>query len=474
MRLCVLQADYSGTPHDYADFDPARDLSSLWPEARIDHVFLRKNTVYKQLEQASRQKYNAYVNLCEGYLHWEVPSIDVPLFLERLNLPYTGPTPDLYDPSKEIMKLVAFNAGVAYPPYSIFRHGDAINLPELTYPLFVKPAHAGDSLGIDESSLVDNYTAMKAKVSQITEEFGTAMVEEYIAGREFTVLVMANPDRDDTPITYRALEFVFPKEYSFKSYDLKVTQHHPSSNKLCDDTNLDTRLREAASAIFRGFSGKGYARLDFRVNNKGEIFFLEINFTCSVFYPPGYEGSADYILNHSAGGQSAFLKHIVQEGIARHAQKQKKYIVKGNASAGYGIFANKNLISGEVIFPGEALPQSLVTRNYVDKHWSKEQQDVFKRYAYPISSEVFILWSDKPEDWAPQNHSCNPNTAFDGLNLVAQREIPHGEELTLDYATFCDESMQSFECQCKSQNCRGRIYGTPGNSVTFREKNKIQ
>jgi D-alanine-D-alanine ligase len=34
--------------------------------------------------------------------------------------------------------------------------------------------------------------------------------------------------------------------------------------------------------------------MDFRVNDKGEVFFLEVNFTCSVFYTDGYEGSGRF------------------------------------------------------------------------------------------------------------------------------------------------------------------------------------
>jgi D-alanine-D-alanine ligase len=54
----------------------------------------------------------------------------------------------------------------------------------------------------------------------------------------------------------------------------------------------------------------GYARFDFRVNDKGDIYFLELNFTCSVFYADGYEGSADFILKYDGIGQAGFLKHI--------------------------------------------------------------------------------------------------------------------------------------------------------------------
>lgn len=66
--------------------------------------------------------------------------------------------------------------------------------------------------------------------------------------------------------------------------------------------------------------------MDFRMDAKGEIYFLEINFTCSVFYAEGLEGSADYILMHDGTGQRGFLERIIIEGLARF-QKRKNYLL---------------------------------------------------------------------------------------------------------------------------------------------------
>jgi SET domain len=99
----------------------------------------------------------------------------------------------------------------------------------------------------------------------------------------------------------------------------------------------------------------------------------------------------------------------------------------------------------------------------------REKAETFRRYAYPLSRELFILWDENPSEWAPQNHSCDPNTSYDGLNVIATRLINKGEELTLDYASFMDEHMEPFHCQCSSANCRGLITGISGNSVSKRE-----
>jgi hypothetical protein len=470
LKVCVLQPDYSPTSVDYQYYDPPRDLAAFLPNATVDHVFLNKLTTYKQIKALQHKGYDIFVNLCEGYLEWEVPSIDVIYTLELLGLPYTGPTTQLYDPPKELMKYVAHCEGIKSPAYIIIETADDIQetLAKLSFPMFIKPAKAGDSLGVDQHSLVQNKDDLLQKISEVLPEYPQLIAEEYIEGREFTVLIAANPD-GITSRTFKPVEYIFPEGYAFKTYQLKTSELHPDANIPCSDPAIEKELRRAAELIFKGFNGKGYARLDFRMNAKGEIFFLEINFTCSVFYADGYEGSADYILIHDGLGKAGFLEHIITEGMARHKRQQKKYSIKGTSIAGFGIYAKENIAAGDKIFTGEGRSQRLITRRYVETNWNDEEKETFRRYAYPVSRELFILWDENPSEWAPQNHSCDPNTGYDGLNVIALMNIKKGEELTLDYATFLDENMEPFKCQCGAANCRGLITGLPGNSVTKRE-----
>lgn len=472
MKVCVLQPDYSTTDVDYKQYDPPRNLAPLLPNDQVDHVFLNKLTTYKQLKELRAKKYDIYVNLCEGYLDWSIPSIDVIHALDSLNLPYTGPNAVLYDPPKALMKYVAYCAGVKTPNFAEISNTTSLGekVKHLTYPLFVKPAKAGDSLGVDEHSLVHDRHQLQQKIESLASQgYDDVLVEEYIAGREFTVLVAAGIVTREC-LSFTPIEYRFPKGYAYKTYALKTSELHTDVNQPCQDRDLEIKLRQAAEKIFTGFSGVGYARLDFRVNEKGEVYFLEINFTCSVFYEDGYEGSADYVLKYDPIGKAGFLKHMIAEGMSRYAAHQKKYRVKGNALNGYGIVAQQPLKQGDVIFKLEESAQRIVTKRHVEQTWTAEQKEEFRHYAYPISDEVYILWDNKPENWAPQNHSCNPNTIYDGLNLVALRNIEPEEELTLDYAQLLDDTMQSFVCTCGSDACRKVISGRKDNSITQREK----
>ena len=86
MKICVLQPSYEGSEVAHGAYDPPRDLSRFLPEHEVVHVFLEKVTVYKELQRLKKAGFDIFVNLCEGYLDWDIPSIDVIHALTALDL----------------------------------------------------------------------------------------------------------------------------------------------------------------------------------------------------------------------------------------------------------------------------------------------------------------------------------------------------------------------------------------------------
>ena len=472
MKVCVLQPDYTRSTVDYRHFDPRRNLSAILSAHDVDHVFLDKRTTYKQLKECVGQGYDIFVNLCEGYLDWDVPSLDVIHALDRLQLPYTGPNAILYDPPKTVMKYAAYTTGVRTAPHRVVRHVDDIAAAAgaLRFPLFVKPSHAGDSLGVDRHALVADVNALRVQVQTLLPDYPELLVEEYIDGREFTVLVVGDVEGHGASRALAPVEYEFPEGTTFKTYALKTSDLHPRANIPVRNARLAAELQDAARRVFKAFDGVGYARMDFRMNAAGEIFFLEVNFTCSVFYGDGYEGSADFILLHDGIGQAGFAEHIIAEGMARYRRSRARYSMQGNALSGYGIFAAVAFAAGDTVHYGEARAHRIVTRRHVETTWGDDDKTLFRHYAVPLSDEVYAFWDADPTTWAPQNHSCEPNTGFVGLNVVAWCDIAVGEELTIDYAATMNESSEPFDCHCRAPSCRKRVTGAIGNSVTSRER----
>ena len=474
MKLCVLQPDYSASSVDFGNWDPPRDLSQILEGHEVHHVALNKLWTYRQLRDLGRQGFDLFINLLDGYLEWDIPSIDVIHSLDALKLPYSGPSAELYHPPKVLMKYVAHIMGVKTAAHDVVESLDDLprTMQRLSFPMFVKPAHAGDSLGIDVHSLVSTPTELRAKVESLLPDYPAVLVEEYIDGRELTVLVIGNPDEHEKVRAFRPVEFVFDHGPRFKTYAHKTSELHPEANVPVMDPDLVARLQRAATAVYSGFNGVGYARMDFRLDADNELYFLEVNFSCSLFYPEGCEGSADHILRHDGIGQQGFAKLVIAEAVARHKRRYRPFEIQGSAIAGYGIYATRPITAGEVVFRGEGRSQRVITRAHVEATWSADELETFRHYAYPLADEIFLLWDANPEEWAPQNHSCDPNTTFLGLDVYAKRDIARGQELTLDFAEFLSETSASFTCNCGAANCRHTISGTPGNSVTLRERTR--
>jgi D-alanine-D-alanine ligase len=192
----------------------------------------------------------------------------------------------------------------------------------------------------------------------------------------------------------------------------------------------------------------------------GDIYVLEINPNCGVFYPEGQHGSADLCLANDPVGHRGFLEHLLACAIRRRDRARRPWALRYVRDHGFGLFATRALQPGDLVEQYEGRPHVLVSRRHVERHWRGLRRHWFEPYAWPITADLYIAWSDNPDDWRPINHSCDPNTWLEGLDLVARRDIAAGEELTIEYATFCGPAMAPFECACGAPDCRRVILGS--------------
>ena len=147
--------------------------------------------------------------------------------LENFNLPYTGATARFYNYKKEFMKMMVHVSGLLTPAhtfvYDLENVQEALN--ELNFPMIVKHYNGYNSIGMTQSSKVHDEAQLREQCNIMLNEFGGALVEEFIAGREFTVLVVENPQDKNKPIALLPLECVFFKDETIKHYDLKWAEY---------------------------------------------------------------------------------------------------------------------------------------------------------------------------------------------------------------------------------------------------------
>ena len=470
MKICILESAYESSDSPMKSHDPASSPGTYFKGHEIEHHFLHKKTAVRRVTELVSQSFDVFVNLCDGSWDEDRAGIEVVQALERLNAPFTGAGSSFYDPTRDLMKMVCRYYGVKVPGHVIITDTDDLNTEtsQLQYPLIVKHPNSYSSIGLTSSSLVENRKQLLEQSRIMIDRFGEAMVEEFIEGREFTVLVAENPDDPDQPVAYEPLEFLFPPGERFKHFDLKWINYKGMKTKPVEDRALAGQLMNASRNLFKGLNGTGYGRCDLRVNKRNEAYMLEINPNCGIFYPPEAEGSADLILLNDERGHQHFVELILESAWKRVDQKPWKRAF--HPEHGYRIAATKDIPKDHLIFKHEEQEHHLVSRSHVNSTWSEEKKKWFRQYAWPISDEIYVMWSPVPDEWTPINHSCEPNAWLTGLNVTARKPIRAGEEITLDYATFCNEIMEPFSCNCGADDCRGLIKGTNYRSKFVMEK----
>jgi D-alanine-D-alanine ligase len=457
LRIALLHCGPGSGP--YAEHDVPADPARFLPEHDWTSLQLTKSSAVRELIDAARAGFDVFVNLCDGAWDEDIPGIEVPQALERLGVAYTGANPRSYDPSRLAMKLACHSIGVATPAFATARSGaEAAGIFDaLRPPLIVKHPQGYSSVGMTRASRVDDEPALAREIDRIAAAYGSALVEEFIEGREFTVLVAEPAEPRGDPRTFLPIEVLFPPGETFKHFQLKWIDYGRLHEAPVADAALDAELRAAAAGMFAALGTTGYARVDLRLARDGTLHALEINPNCAVFYPEGAFGSADLVLALDPSGHRGFLQHIIGAALRRRDARATLAEVRPAGRTGFGLFATRPLAAGEIVQRGEEQPVRLVSREHVRRAWSPTERDWFHSYAWPLTDGVHAIWSDDPEEWRPLNHSCNPNTWLRGLDLVTRRPVANGEELTIDYATFTGPELEPFDCTCGSSACRGRI-----------------
>ncbi len=324
MYICVL----SSTPDDDdIPYDPSPYMKGYrWKQHHVEPV-----NVELQIKTLMDEGVDVFVNLCDGTPDDALSGIALVHALEKYNAAFTGADSKFFDPTRDEMKNAARRVSVPTPSWIfVNRAEDAEKVAKrLRFPMLVKPPHGYASVGIRRKSRVENIDELREQIAVEVEEFGRALIEEFIEGREFTCLIAENPDDVNNPITVKPVEFIFPEGESFKHYDMKWVEYAKMSVAVVTDPKIEKVLREQTLRVFNELGGNGYARCDYRMDANGAIQMLEINPNCGIFYPPHEPGSADYsLMNDKHIDHTKFMKLIIRSGQRRQTRMAAEKIIK--------------------------------------------------------------------------------------------------------------------------------------------------
>lgn len=254
----------------------------------------------------------------------------VPSILEMVGIPYVGSGPLAHSLAldKVVAKMIFVQEGLPTPDSAVLE-SVGFPLPELKFPMIVKPKNEALSLGL---KVVRDESELREAADFIFETFHQpVLVEQYIDGREINVGLLGN----DPPEIFVPAEIIFGKEGPrVYTYEDKL-QTSGREIKVCCPTDLNPELTvKAQDLAYRAFKALGCydcARVDMRLDKEGNLYILEVNSLPSL----GEHGSYVAAAEHMGLDFSALVNRLVEVASARYfgtpAPPQLGKKIKGSA-----------------------------------------------------------------------------------------------------------------------------------------------
>jgi D-alanine-D-alanine ligase len=235
---------------------------------------------------------------------------------ELADLPYVGAgvLGSSVSMDKEMMKRVCAERMLPVVDYvTVTREKAEIDkiCTRLPFPMFVKPANLGSSVGISKAH---DKAELEAAVAFAAQYDRKVIVERGIAGRELECAVLGNDD----PIASLPCEILPSRE--FYDYDDKYLLDRAVTKLPADlPAEKTDELRRLAVECYRAVECEGMARVDFLLEEStGKLYINEINtipgFTSISMYPKMWEASGI--------GFSALVDRLIDLALERHQQKR--------------------------------------------------------------------------------------------------------------------------------------------------------
>jgi len=236
--------------------------------------------------------------------------------LELADLPYVGAgvLASSVSMDKEVMKRLAVERGLPVVEYLVLRRGqfqpDEV-CGRLPFPVFVKPANLGSSVGVSKAKTCEELIAALEFAAKFDRKI---LVERGIQGREFECSVLGN----DKPVAAVPCEILPSRD--FYDYEDKYLLNRAETVVPADLTPEQTReVQRLAVECYQAVDCEGMARVDFLMEGSTGTFFInEINtipgFTSISMYPKMWEASG---LPYPK-----LIDRLIELALERHREKE--------------------------------------------------------------------------------------------------------------------------------------------------------
>jgi D-alanine-D-alanine ligase len=246
-----------------------------------------------------------------------------------LGIPYVGSgiMANAIGLDKPTTKMILEYHGLKTAPFQVLETVDEKLREELKYPLILKPSHEGSSIGINWDNVVNDEKALRAKLGEMLETYEQPiLIEKFIDGREFSVGMVGNFIQNEEPTVLPIMEIDFsgfPEELGRVLGQKAKSVFDDSSNYKCPaniDEPLRKRIESHAKASFKVLDCKDWARMDYRLDADGELYFLEVNTLPGIDYDVVRDELSFYPMMWYALGKKFpdMIREVIQAAIKRY------------------------------------------------------------------------------------------------------------------------------------------------------------
>lgn len=231
----------------------------------------------------------------------------VPKLAGESRLPFTGGTAGniLLTTNKAATKQYLLTHGIPTPPFAVIERADYLDIAyhlKDKFPLMVKPVANDGSEGINQKSVVTGEKNLKRRVAEILRVYRQpALAEQYIDSREINVAIVEQEGRPKLlPLSEIIFERGYGQKYKIVDFEAKWRprskqyRHTPAVCPAPVTAALAKKLKLYSRMIWKYLNLQSYTRIDFRIDDRGNPFVLEVNCNPDISNDPqtGFPRSA--------------------------------------------------------------------------------------------------------------------------------------------------------------------------------------
>lgn len=264
-------------------------------------------------------------NIAEGS-HGRGREAQVPAILHFLGIPFTGSdeTTLCIALDKALTKRILASYKIRTPHSRVFTPDEAVTTRNVTFPSIVKPNAEGSSKGITDHAIVYDRTSLLQQLKNGFRLYGCDMlVEPFIRGREVTVGLLGN---GSCLRVFSPMEIIYLQNKKDNIYSYTTKQNWKEQVRYECPARLEPgvaeKVMQIAGKIYKILDCHDFARIDFRIDEQNQPWFIEINPLPGL--APGY---SDYPMLASFCGMdyNYLIQSILRAAIQRHAPKAGIY-----------------------------------------------------------------------------------------------------------------------------------------------------